>query len=192
MQKTDIDKLKALRDAWDKFKADKGHDAYYKVVWSYGIERRDEIAKFNDDMCLQLLREYRTIEGKCDFCNGYKGIPPCVSYFKEKSCFSSKTPSQNTEQMYRSMLDSIRKINALAGFKTTKESEASFGKSTASVGTVPLGEKSYSVISPELIEITKTAEKTGKYYGFCPVGHGYYNKYEQINLSEIFDILWQP
>jgi hypothetical protein len=155
----------------------------------------EEVAVFNEDMCLQILRQYRTIEGECDGCKGYDGVPPCKLHFGDKSCATQGATPIDKESMYRSMLDGIRYFNKLAGIKTTKESEDKIKENLSEVnkklvGTITKGEKEYSISTPEMLEKTRNAEKTGKYYGFCPEGHGYYNVYEK-KLGDILDILWE-
>jgi hypothetical protein len=177
MRQEDIKKLLKIRAAWDKYKASgpdrsqKDTDAYFKVLWSYGIERRDEIAKFNDEMCLALLREYRTIGGQCDFCVGYDGEPPCLTLYKDRSCSATKTPKIEEELMYHSTLVNYRSLLKAMGFKTMLEAETALESGA-------LGDM-------------KGITEDGRSYVFCPRGHGYYNKYERRIIGDIFDILWE-
>ena len=172
MEQSDIDKLLALRSAWDKYKAitaeKSSHDinAYYEVMWTYGIERRDEIAKFNDEMCLQLLREARTMYGECDCCAGYKEIPPCALMFGAKSCFSTGKPSYiDPEQMYMFIL-----IGARLG--------------ATAVGTT----ETYNSLHPK---VNAKINIEGKYIRYiCPPGHGYYHKHDVSEENARFDIRW--
>jgi hypothetical protein len=41
------------------------------------------------NMCAYL--ECRPLQGKCDKCEGYKGTPPCLEKWGNKSCYSTNT-----------------------------------------------------------------------------------------------------
>ena len=223
MEQQDIDKLLELRAAWDKFKAmdrnaesfsaERDFDGYYKVVWKYGIEQKAEIERFNDEMCLQLLREYRTIGGDCDLCEGWVDIPngkipPCYLAFKEKSCYAGSAARANDGLLYMFMLKRIRVVNKIAGIKTTAESEGLLDRAMEDDHLVDAYERKlmadvdvesrtyfkheYNVLSEDMKERQRYAEKTGRFHSSCPNGHGWYNEVKIKHLGDIFDILWEP
>jgi|LSQX01.2.fsa_nt_gb hypothetical protein len=51
-----------------------------------GFAGIDEYAKWDNEKCLEAYLEYAPIEGKCDRCEGYKGVPPCQAKWGDKVC----------------------------------------------------------------------------------------------------------
>lgn len=177
MEQTEIDKLLALREAWDKYKSSNREekevvDDYYKVLWTYGIERRDEIEKFNNEMCLSLLKEQYTFGGKCDLCGEQKEITPCELYAGIQSCGATKNPApidEKSEILYYLILASLR-----TGIIPPKN-----GESIIVTGLKGTERRIYSY--------------DNKFSPWCPPYHGYYFNYEiPIEDKKPFDISWVP
>jgi hypothetical protein len=191
MDLKDIDKLLELRAAWDKYKAVKTQkttqdiDAYYKVVWTYGVERPDEIATFNDRLTFQWLQENLPLRGECDLCDGYKGTPTCVDNFTAKSCILTpeKTPeelkyltNEGTFKMgdthYMAMLEGIR-----LGYRPPLKEKGDVAN------VIPDIKVSSGLL--RLVSITKD-----RISFFCPEGHGYYSDYVIPLEKAPFDLYW--
>jgi hypothetical protein len=181
MEQSDIDKLLALRSAWDKFKSKskadklaKDYDDYYMVVWTYGMERRDEIEKFNDEMVMQLLQEYRSVHGECDLCKGLAGDPQCKSLWGSKACGVTGIPVKldmvsTYDYLFTGIRNYVLKIKQYEESKTPQsERLAEWNKNH----TVYIWDDKLSFI--------------------CPPGHGYYHDYKVKDKDFPFDILWIP
>jgi len=178
MEQSDIDKLLALRSAWDKFKAIQGEksakdfDAFYKVFWSYGMEGHIDIAAFNDSMCMQFLRDHCTAHGKCDGCKGYKDIPQCFALWGSLSC-AVDPKSIDFEFYYLLLFKCIRlglhpPVVDGSAVQTKVWPTSGFGK--------PLRIYIYD----------------NKINFVCPPGHGYYDDYNIPFEKAPFDLYWTP
>jgi len=165
MLQADIDKLLDIRAAWDKYKAISTEktatqiDDYYKVVWSYSIERRDEIEVFNNDMLMQYIKETFTMRGECDKCEGYKGTPPCSNTFGEKGCYNTGSKI-NPQEYYYAIFKGIR-----LGLRPPVKDAVAY--TTDDAGLVYTGQTKANVFAID----------GDKIYLLCPVGHGYYHDY---------------
>ena len=51
-----------------------------------GFEGVGEYADWDNQQCLAAYIEYAPIDGKCDHCAGFKGMPPCQAKWGEKAC----------------------------------------------------------------------------------------------------------
>lgn len=193
MEQKDIDKLLALRTAWDKYKSIKTQkttqdiDAYYGVVWAYGIERMDEISTINDAITLQWLRGNLAVHGECDLCDGYKGTPTCVTHFDAKSCILTpkKTPDELKDLTdtgafkmgdihYMAMLEGIR-----LGYRPPLKEKGDIANVIPDV-KAPSGLLRLVSITGDRISF------------FCPAGHGYYSDYVIPLEKAPFDLYWTP
>jgi hypothetical protein len=116
----------------------------------------DEVLAFNEAMCLQLIREERTVYGECDKCKGYKGDPPCIKEFGDTACYYKGT--QDSEEIYKRFLLGAR-------LKRTSFSASEAGMNVATRPNVTVFGK------------TTTFEMAlGIGRMTCPPGHGYYYK----------------
>lgn len=178
MKQSDIDKLLELRAAWDKLKscgesrAKADLDAYYNVFWKYGMERPDELAAFNEEMCLALVREYRTAYGQCDGCEGYKGTPPCVVLYGENACYHKRQMAHTHEDAYRMLLAGRR-----------------LGQ-TLNTGEIS---KNYSTSVMSAKHPISFVVNDGYMHIICPPGHGFYyrcDKSDEEIRREAFTVMW--
>jgi hypothetical protein len=178
MNQSDIDKLLALRSAWDKFKiakkkAHKDFEDFYQVFWSYGMEARHELAAFNDAMCVQLLREQYPLRGECDLCKGYDGEPPCTTILGNVSCAATGDPQPvNYDMAHPLVLMSLR-----------------FGILPPMKGD---GVQIKEISSLKGQNVTLYVYDN-KFSSRCPPGHGYYFDYFiPIEDKKPFDLTWVP
>jgi hypothetical protein len=179
MNQADIDKLLAIREAWDKYKSVTTEktaaqiDDYYGVVWSYGIERRDEIEALNDALTMQWIKENLTMHGECDKCEGYKDTPPCNNTFGEKGCFTSGI-GIDPQVYYYAIFKGIR----LGLRPPVKGSQIT----TSDNGIVYERQAKANVFAID----------GDKIYLMCPVGHGYYHDYFTPVEKAPFALYWTP
>ena len=183
MEQSDIDKLLALRSAWDKSKAVKGEksqkdfDDFYTVFWAYGMDGHHDLFELNNNMLMQILREYYTMHGECDGCKVYGAEPPCKALFGAASCSTSQESRDrgvNKEFFYYMILKGIR----LGLHPPVLESKAA-----SQVKAVPTS----GFEKPTTINIT------GNQIRFvCPPGHGYYHDYDVPFERAPFDLYWIP
>ena len=177
MEQSGIDKLLALRSAWDKFKIakkdqHKDFEDFYQVFWSYGMEGHHDILEFNNAMCMQLLREQYTLRGECDKCNGYDAEPPCKINWGSASCAESTPTKLNPEMWYYMVLRGLR-----LGIRPPKISDAKQSKASAISGHG---------------KPTTLTVYDNKIYLICPQGHGYYHDYFIPLEKAVFDLTWTP
>ena len=166
MNKEDIEKLLELRAAWDRHKAipagkktQQDNDDFYAVFWKHGIADGDGLARFNDQMAIELLKEYRSLHGECDFCKGYDGKPPCTLDHGDKSCFAMREIARpKPDQVYASLLRGIRAAQGKE-YRTDKD------------GSLIDDSNTYFKRTVSCILVG------GKLYFGCPPGHGYYLDY---------------
>lgn len=91
-------------------------DTYLAVLLENGFESYEAFSKFNEDMCIALLMEYRTAYNNCDFCKDYKSTAPCSEDFDTNSCFiTSKIIT--IESMYADLLNMYRAGNTITDTK---------------------------------------------------------------------------
>jgi hypothetical protein len=182
MEQSDIDKLLALRSAWDKFKALKekskpDFDDFYKVFWSYGMAGHHDLVEFNNAMLLQFIRENYTIHGKCDSCKGYKDTPPCIAIYGANSCSTSKEIRErgiDKELMYNIIFKTLR-LNV----RMPEKCPINVSKD---IHTSGLG-----VDKPTTVTISGDTVRL-----VCPPGHGYYHDYVIPVEKAPFDLYWTP
>ena len=86
-----------LRDKFDKLQADMvaeipDHDRFVSVtrmlaeLKAEGFGDVGDYANWDNQQCLAAYIEYAPIDGKCDHCEGWKGMPPCQAKWGEKAC----------------------------------------------------------------------------------------------------------
>jgi hypothetical protein len=185
MEQSDINKLLALRSAWDKFKSVKGEksasdfDSYYEIIWTHSIADHTQIIKFNDEMIMELLVEYRTIHWECDLCEGYKGIPPCTLLYGNRSCATTRNalPRKTLDKghdfyliLFLGIKDYARKLQYYKENNVPYEKQLEEWNATHPVSSI-VGDRLYTV---------------------CPPGHGYYHDYKITDEDLPFNLFWIP
>lgn len=191
MNKKDIDRLLTCREAIDDTRIAKQQtrDTYEKVAITTmqdkmaelitsrekilsdnGFKGVAEFLQFNHDMCMELIREYRTAYGECDLCNGYTdGLPPCTLTCKSGSLYETHN-KVNKEELYELILLSAREL----GLALTP--------ADVKAGYVHMDSNG---ISKDLI-INK-----GLLYWVCPPGHGIYFRGDVLDADFPFSIGWK-
>jgi hypothetical protein len=151
-----------------------------KELLKLGFNSLEEFKKFNEDMCIQLISEERTVYGECDLCKGYDGIPPCYVQMGDSSCFKTHS-KMNPNDIYKKMY-----IGVLKGIVTITNKD----KAVLENGYYKV--ESEGFVNDRSITVTRYINYDKKIlYMTCPPGHGYYNKYEKDESEFLFDLTWR-
>lgn len=123
----------------------------------------DEFFKFNDDICLAIIKEI-PVYGECDFCMGYNGTPQCQVWFGGHACgITKKIPSK--EDMYKAILTKIRS-----------------GKVSSY----------YNSQAKRLDHYKRQTDAATGIYWYCTKEHGFYCKpFEVQTITSSFLLTWR-
>ena len=164
----DLDSLLAGRQLIDVYRERQAQlpivDESAKLLFdiqALGFEDLQDFYKFNSQLCLEEYYKKCSIEGSCDLCEGYKGVPPCKTFYGDLSCSARGVPATK-ENFRRDTFAAIRRGH-LIGEGGAKR--------------------------PVTIAAFKKLRDTGKTIQlFCPPGHGFYGG-KMTPLD--FDVFWR-
>jgi hypothetical protein len=130
-------------------------------IQALGFEDLSDFYKFNSQLCREEYDKKCTIEGECDLCAGYKGVPPCKKFYGALSCSTRGVPATK-ENIRRDMFHAINR-GYLLGEGGAKR--------------------------PLTMDTFRRLRDTGKpLQAFCPPGHGFYGgRMEPLD----FDVFWR-
>jgi hypothetical protein len=198
MLQEDIDRLLKVRPIIDSFKETKEYIDMYKEVESditglrisvtediekavqellkqlneLGFKSIEEVSKFNDDMEKSLIFEYRSLMGQCDFCDGYKGDPPCRKLFSNKSCFVTKKCNTRESDWCVSLFGDMRAY--------------AIRRKEVKKGDLPSNDDLLTDWTKNpLVTIDKDTVRF-----LCPPNHGFYHDYRVKDEDLPFDPYW--
>jgi len=102
-----------------------------EALQKLGFETFAEFMRFNDAMCIEALKQYRTATVNCDLCRDYKGTPPCTEEYNDSSCAVQKK-IVHEDFLYQDLLRMYQHA-AATGFAITSTSDQ--------VINLPVGDK---------------------------------------------------
>jgi hypothetical protein len=159
----DIDRLLAGRQLIDVYRQRQAQlpivDESAKLlsdIQALGFEDIQDFYNFNRQLCRAEYDKKCTIEGECDLCAGYKGVPPCLEFYGALSCSAKGVPATK-EDMIR------------GSFHVMKRGTLDTGRA----------KRSFS------IEMYRELKAEGKpIQTFCPPDHGFHvGKMEPLDFN---------
>ena len=201
MTKAEIDKLLICREAIDihRFRdrskdridgVDTGHTEstvkMLNVLSDNGFPDFLDYLKWDEEKCYEHYKETIVIEGACDGCVGYDGVPPCRLLMMGKiqnaeNCVDAKKYEKKI-QLHKDLF-----INKLPNSWTEAEYEQ-----LDFINNVLLG--AYLNRKTKIESVDIYSKKLSKNAGdkiirnMCPDGHGFYVNLSNSNLK--FDVAW--